>query len=106
MTVLERPYDPARNEMPSWIPPWNGGQPLEWIPNHPFDATLEIEEVQRGRAAANFIARDVDTDTRYSLFITEALNLMRNGRIRRGRVTGKWIVVKRGPAYSISLVDA
>lgn len=106
MSIEDRPYDPQRNEMPSWIPPWNSGRPLEWTPNTPFDATMEIEEVQRGRAAANFIARDIDTDTRYPLFMTEALNLMRRGRIRKGRASGTWTVVKRGPAFSISLVTA
>lgn len=75
--------------------------PIEWRSNDPFEATLELQSMERGRSAARFVWKDDKTNTYYPMFMSGMLDLAQNSNIFGGLTQGKWIVVKRGSNYGI-----
>lgn len=77
---------------------------IEWRPNDPFETTLVLVGQERGRSAARFIWEDPTTQTRYPMFMSGMLDLVKNHTIIKGIVTATWIVVKRGQNYGLEAV--
>ncbi len=78
---------------------------IEWRPNDPFYATLDLVDMERGRSAARFIWNNGATRTHYPMFMTGMLDLAKNHVIELGEVIGWWIAVKRGANYGIERCD-
>lgn len=76
-------------------------QGIEWRPNDPFEATLLLIDCERGRSAARFIWEDRQTQTRYPMFMSGMLDLVKNHSTHKGKVTATWQVVKRGQNYGL-----
>lgn len=75
---------------------------ITWRENHVFEATLEVTGTIRGRSAARFRLRDVDNpDRRYEMFMTGVEDLLVNGEISKGRISGCWTYCKRGQNYAL-----
>lgn len=74
-------------------------QDYYWEPNNVFDATIEIV----GYVLKNISVVDVDTGTKYWIFPSYLLELVRLDVIRDSKVTGTWHVVKQGASVSIKL---
>lgn len=74
---------------------------IEWRPNEPFEATLLLVNYERGRSAARFIWEDSTTSTRYPMFMSGMVDLVKGHRIEKGAATATWIVVKRGQNYGL-----
>lgn len=77
------------------------GPGADWRPNDPFEATLVLVDYERGRSAARFVWHDQQTDTRYPMFMSGMLDLVKNHSLHKGRVTATWQVVKRGQNYGL-----
>jgi len=76
---------------------------IVWRDNVPFYATLELGGIERGRSAAHFLWNDTDTGANYQMFMADAVDLMRSpAGVQAGKVTGWWIVVKRGANYGVA----
>lgn len=73
----------------------------DWRPNDLFEATLVLVGMERGRSAARFIWEDPDTSTRYPMFMSGMVDLVKGHKIIKGVVTATWIVVKRGQNYGL-----
>lgn len=82
------------------------GNDVEWRPNDPFEATLELVHSSRGRSSAVYIYRDIATNIRYPLFISSVEFMLRHATIKAGQVTGVWQVVKRGQNYGLDMLEA
>lgn len=82
-----------------------GGNDI-WLPNDPFEATLVLVNYERGRSAARFIWEDPDTSTRYPMFMSGMVDLVKGHRIEKGVATATWIVVKRGQNYGLEAYSA
>jgi hypothetical protein len=84
---------------------WNGrgGDRIEWRDNVPFEATLTIRNLERGRSAARFWFEDVDNQVRYPFFGQTLVDMLSESVMDHGKVTGTWIVVKKGSNYGIEL---
>ena len=80
-----------------------GKDPIDWRPNEPFEATLTIRELERGRSAARFWFEDEKTMTRYPFFGQTLVDMLSASEMKNGKVHGKWIVVKKGANYGIEL---
>lgn len=74
---------------------------IDWRPNDPFEATLVLIDYERGRSAARFIWEDPTTQTRYPMFMSGMVDLVKGHKIIKGIVTATWIVVKRGQNYGL-----
>lgn len=76
---------------------------IDWRPNDPFDATLTIRRLERGRSAARFWFEDEATKTMYPFFGQTLVDMLTNADMIKGKVRGTWIVVKKGANYGIEL---
>jgi hypothetical protein len=80
---------------------------IDWRPNVPFRATLELRGYERGRSAARSIWYDQTTNTEYPMFMTSMVELAMESTIVQGRTNFlEWIVVKRGQNYGIEKYEA
>lgn len=86
---------------------------VEWRKNLPFYRTLFYKTYERGVSAARFIWKDDEGHT-YPMFMTDMDALLTEGEVRsaafsniRGpsRISGNWIVTKRGQNYGIKRVN-
>lgn len=76
--------------------------PDEWRDNQPFQATLTLVTMTRGRSAAGFQWCDTATMAYLPMFLTDVCDLMMSDEgIVGGKATGWWIVVKRGMNYGL-----
>jgi len=75
-----------------------------WKENFEFEDTLELTGMSRGRSAANFNLKSVTDGRNYNLFMTDTVDLIQNGIINKGKITGKWTFCKRGANYGIKLI--
>lgn len=78
---------------------------IEWRPNEPFYASLDLVDMERGRSAARFIWDHGATRTHYPMFMAGMLDLAKSTFIHHGEAVGWWIVVKRGENYGIERYD-
>lgn len=76
---------------------------IEWRDNEPFEATLTIRNLERGRSAARFWFEDEATKTRYPFFGQTLVDMLSESVMDHGKVHGTWIVVKKGSNYGIEL---
>lgn len=77
---------------------YNGN--TEWLPNEPFEATLTLIELERGRSAARFWWKDQE-GTHYPMFGQGIVEMLLGKTLDHGVVSGTWIAVKRGANYGI-----
>lgn len=76
---------------------------IEWIDNVPFEATLTLRHLERGRSAARFWFEDEKTRTLYPFFGQTLVDMLSQTTMDHGRVKATWIVVKKGANYGIEL---
>lgn len=76
---------------------------IDWRPNDPFEATLTIRRLERGRSAARFWFEDEATKTMYPFFGQTLVDMLTASDMIQGKVRGTWIVVKKGANYGIEL---
>lgn len=70
-----------------------------------FTAILQIVGMERGRAAARFWWKDIDTGIHYPMFMTDAMDLLRTATMTEGVMEPMdWRACKRGANYGIQLV--
>lgn len=77
---------------------------IVWKENYEFEDTLELTGMSRGRSAANFNLKSISDKRNYNLFMTDTVDLIQNGVINKGKITGKWTFCKRGANYGIKLL--
>jgi hypothetical protein len=82
-----------------------GESRYDWRPNEPFEATLTLERLERGRSAARFWFVD-EEGTRYPFFGQGLVEMLSQVTLDHGVVRGTWIAVKRGANYGIELLEA
>lgn len=82
-----------------------GESRYDWRPNDPFEATLTLDHLERGRSAARFWFVD-EEGTRYPVFGQGLVDMLAQVTLDHGTVRGRWIAVKRGANYGIELVEA
>lgn len=70
----------------------------------PFDAVLEVVQMNTGRSAKYVTLRNVETNITYPMFVSDLLDVVRYGEVSKGRMTGRWTVSKRGQNYGIKIV--
>jgi len=75
---------------------------IDWRPNEPFEATLRLDRLERGRSAARFWFVD-EEGTEYPFFGQGLTEMLGKVTLDHGVVTGTWIAVKRGANYGIEL---
>lgn len=96
-TLLEYTYGPPGEQLST------GDDIIDWRPNEPFEATLTIRELERGRSAARFWFEDEENKIRYPFFGQTLVDMLSVSEMKNGKVRGKWIVVKKGANYGIEL---
>lgn len=78
---------------------------IDWRPNEPFQATLRLDRLERGRSAARFWFTGED-GTHYPFFGQGLVDMLSKVTLDHGTVTGTWIAVKRGANYGIELLES
>jgi len=76
------------------------GHRIDWVPNTPFEATLMLDRLERGRSAARFWFIDTE-GTHYPVFGQGLVEMLQGGVLDHGVIEGTWIAVKRGANYGI-----
>jgi len=77
-------------------------------PNYNFLATMRIVGMRRGRSAAKFVLTNTlsnGIEQSHTMFMSEALNMMKTGKIIDGVITGAWTFCKRGQNYSLKFLQ-
>jgi len=101
MHLLEYTYGrPGEQETIGWSASSNA---IEWRDNDPFEATLKIVRLERGRSAARFWFRDETNLIEYPFFGQTLVDMLSQSTMVNGVVTGTWIVVKKGANYGIEM---
>ena len=77
-------------------------KPPEWRLVQPFEATLAIQSMSRGRSAAYFTFSD-ESGTHYPVFMADVEKILKNATVVHGRVSAVWVARKRGQNYGIVL---
>lgn len=97
---LVKPKDAVWTDK-GWSLPYDRVQP-DWCEVVPFEATLTLTpEVTSGRSAKYLHWVD-DEGHRFPMFVTDLVGVvLSNARIEKGRVSGSWVVCKRGANYGI-----
>lgn len=77
-----------------------------WKPNEVFEANLAIESISRGRSAAHFDVKNMQTGAKYTMFLTDFLNLLKKHTLDRGETPRlKWQFTKRGANFGVMLAE-
>jgi len=79
---------------------------VEWRECAPFVATLRIRGDYMGCNGTAFAMEDADNLTRYSVFTSRFLEIVRDKRCNGGVITARFSFEKRGRKYSIKLDDS
>lgn len=115
LTYTEGPnerYESQLADYNAWKARVEAGEIVEvptyvWKENFEFEATLEVYGITRGRSAARFRLRNTEAPfERYEMFMTCVEDLLVNGEVSKGRITGRWTFCKRGSNYSLKPVFA
>lgn len=101
MTLMEYTSgSPGEQSTRGW---GKNGTEIEWRDNVPFEATLKLVSLERGRSAARFWWLDEENKTRYPMFGQSLVDTLTAGTLDKGVMTGTWIIVKKGANYGIEL---
>lgn len=68
-----------------------------------FDETLEIVGIIRGQSAAHIQAKSTTKNDYYTIFLVDLLDMMVNGDLKDMRLSGTFIIRKRGMNLGIRL---
>lgn len=78
---------------------------IDWRPNEPFRASLQVDHMRSGRSAKYVMLKPVNSplDLRtYPMFISDLLDVIQRFGIERGSVmSGRWMASKRGQNYGL-----
>lgn len=86
---------PAMLDYPGW-------DQVEWRQLDEFEAQLQLISMERGRSAARFWWRDVNTGIFYPMFMKEAMGVITTATIIAGVMQpSRWKTCKRGANYGI-----
>ena len=69
-----------------------------------FHATLEIASINRGRSAANFSVKDNESNTFFTVHMSELFKLMPTTNVEQGTITGYWQFVKKGSNIGLTFL--
>ncbi|MDF2506279.1 MAG: hypothetical protein K0Q52_138 [Microbacterium sp.] len=97
--LLEYTYGAPGEASTEW------GHPIEWRPNEPFEASLELDRLERGRSAARFWFVNQGDGTEYPFFGQGLVDMLSQVTLEHGMVRGTWIAVKRGANYGLELAE-
>ncbi len=86
-----------------WVP---SEATMEWRDPAPFNATLVLLGMCRGRSAANFTFRNKATGAVYTVFMKDLLLMVQDARWVQGSITGDFEPCKRGANYGVRLCKA
>ena len=70
-----------------------------------FSENLQICGVFRGRSAANIQVKSKDDNKYYTIFLTDFIDMVVAGKIKKSEIKGIFEVKKRGSNFGIRLVD-
>jgi hypothetical protein len=69
-----------------------------WKDNYVFEAKLVFDRFDYKK---NWVVVDPVDNREYTMFPSEVMDLLYNGDVLKGDVTGKWTFMKRGSCYGI-----
>lgn len=103
--VLQVPFNTTNEHYKGLVSyPYGWETVDEWRDNYAFVATLKLDTFERGRSAAYFVWRDVETGLRYPMFLTFTEEVLKRARVTMGIISGEFTFAKRGTNYSIRMV--
>lgn len=72
----------------------------------PFEATLKVTGMWRGRSAARFSVKDVDTDKEYTFTMSGFYEACLRGVKKGGLLSGRWGFRKQGGNWGLWPLEA
>ena len=82
-----------------------GYRDVVWKDNFKFIDTIKITGTQRGRSAAYFQAESIENGKKYTLFISDLLDMLLYTTIEKGVVKGTFTFRKRGENFGIAVLE-
>ena len=77
---------------------------IDWRPaDVPFEATLLFTGFERGRSAARATFQIKETGGKVLMFLKDIEDMLTSGRTVQQKMSGLWIVVKRGSDFGVRL---
>lgn len=101
-SVKEVPYDKSGNLLHYADIRYRARGLEDWRPNFPFQAVLSLAHMKSGYSAKYLVWID-EHGHRFPMFISDTMDLIKNGEISKGVATGLWIVRKRGQNYGVGI---
>lgn len=92
---------PVRNAR-KWVDGAYVYYPTPNVPNTPFNATMTVAGMTRGRSSIKFEL--TGAGKRWEMFATDFCELAKVASISGGEVSGTWEVCKRGANYGLRMV--
>ena len=92
---------PVRNTR-KWVDGEYVYYPTPHMSNTPFNATMTVEGMTRGRSSIKFEL--TGAGKRWEMFATDFCELAQRASISNGEVAGMWEVCKRGANYGLRMV--
>jgi hypothetical protein len=72
-----------------------------WLAGQPFEDRLEFVCFEKGGHGLQAIWRSVKNKRRYPMFMDSLRELLLQGILHRGRVTGRWSFITKGSNFGI-----
>lgn len=99
---MQVPY--YKGKVLNYVSSWEKEE-VEWKDNFIFEDTLILEEIHRGRSAANFIFKSKkDENQRFVMFLKDVFDICNSTGIKKGKLKGKFTFCKRGANYGVQLI--
>jgi hypothetical protein len=77
---------------------------VNWVDNFEFVDTLILQGYQRGCSAAFFALESETTGKKYTMFLSDMLDVIKCSSIDHGKVNGTWTFCKKGQNYGVRLI--
>jgi hypothetical protein len=99
------PFDAKTGDQLNYMPyGWREDPGIDWRPNEPFEAVMELCDIHRGRSAAHFVVKS--NNRYYTLFMIDLMDVLLQHGINKGKTPKlKWCFCKRGQNYGVQLYE-
>ena len=76
-----------------------------WKKNFKFHDTLEISGMEHGQSAKYLLLVSMTTGKKYTMFVRDVIDMIRNATIDHGKIEAWWTFTKRGQNYGVAVLE-
>jgi len=81
------------------------GHPISWKKNFKFHDTLQLDGMDHGQSAKFLLLSSTTTGSHFTMFVRDAIDVIRNAEIDHGKITATRMFIKRGQNYGVTVME-